>query len=95
MYALTQTNFVMNDVGSLHANLAVIADVDDWAAVLKLAEFPGPIDETLMEEPLSDLHLKYFPSNVNGFSRATVLRLCYLLAMDSFSCRTTRRQPVV
>lgn len=83
MHALPQTNFLMDDTGALHPNLALIADVDDWATVLKFSDFPGPIDENRKEQ-LSDLQLKYFATEFYKFSKPTLLRVCEFLAIDYF-----------
>jgi hypothetical protein len=83
MHALPQTNFLMDDVGSLHPNIAMIGEVNEWKPMMELAGFRGDAYETVLD-PLPTIRAKYFPSEVNRLSKNTLVKLCDFLALDYY-----------
>lgn len=86
MHALPQSNFLMNDVGAIHSNLAFIADASEWEAVMEFVGFQGDIQKTGLDRE-STLRMKYFPTEVTRLSRSTLVKLCEFLAVDYYLFR--------
>ena len=83
MHALPQTNFLMDGLGFLHPNLAIIGELNEWKGMMELVGFQGNPDKTMLDAtPI--LRAKYFPSRMEGLSRNTIIRLCDFLAMDYY-----------
>lgn len=83
MHALPQTNFLLDGFGSIHPNIAMIGDITEWKAMMELSNFPGNVDKTDLD-PTPTIQAKYFPSQIEGLSKETIINLCDFLAMDYY-----------
>lgn len=86
MHGLPQSNFLMNDAGTVHSNLLAIGDANEWEAMMEMAGFKGDVRETDLDAE-STLRAKYFPTKLKGLSRQTILNLCDFLAIDYYLFR--------